>query len=112
MKNGRVSVRQGEPDSAGDTYTLLTGQHTKFCWQPLTWAPVEGGWYGLELLEECLEFVALGRDMGDSGQDPSTESYWDTTVVVFPGGNNPHQVAPTWRKTITLPSEIPLTPPG
>lgn len=42
----------------------FNGPTQKFCWQALIWAPVEGWWYGLELLEEKLEIVALRRDLG------------------------------------------------
>lgn len=41
---------------------------------------------------------------GNNHQDPSVESYSDTTEATFPGQSNPLEVALAWKKAITPPS--------
>ena len=64
MKSSRVSVCQG--GTAGDSESLLKGQHIKFCLHPLTLGSSRGraeSTRGLETLEESLGLVALGRQL-------------------------------------------------
>ena len=57
----RDTVSQGK--MARDAESLLKVRHTKFHCSHLPWALVEGRQSGLEMLEERLGLVALGREL-------------------------------------------------
>ena len=60
MKSNGVSACRGE--MAGDSENLLKGQCTKFHLQPLTLHSARGQ-NELQMLEETLGMVALGREL-------------------------------------------------
>ena len=61
VKSSGVSIHQGE--MAGDAESLLKGQSKKFYLQPIPWALAEGEQSGLEMLEDHLRLVAMGREL-------------------------------------------------